>query len=153
MSQPYTLVKTHADHPDFIKLVQELDKYLAITDGAEHDFYHQFNHVDTLQYILIAYHEKQAVGCGAIKPYDKNRMEVKRMYTLESARGKGVASCILNALEAWTLSLNYSSCILETGIRQVEAIGLYKKNGFKVIPNYGQYQGVANSVCFEKFLA
>jgi hypothetical protein len=55
-------------------------------------------------------------------------------------------------LENWAGELSYAKCILETGKRQPEAIGLYKKNGYKLIPNYGQYAEAENSLCFEKEL-
>jgi len=74
------------------------------------------------------------------------------MYTLPDSRGKGVASLILAELERWAAELSYGKCVLETGKRQPEAIGLYKKRGYQLIPNYGQYTGVENSVCFEKVL-
>ncbi len=79
-------------------------------------------------------------------------MEVKRMYTVPTHRGKGLASQVLNELEKWAGELSYKSCLLETGIKQPEAIRLYQKNGYRIIPNYGQYAGVENSVCFEKHL-
>jgi len=72
------------------------------------------------------------------------------MFTLPECRGKGIATKLLNELEKWTIELGYEKCILETGKRQPEAIALYKKNGYKSIPNYGQYTGMDNSVCFEK---
>jgi GNAT superfamily N-acetyltransferase len=53
-------------------------------------------------------------------------------------------------LEAWARELGHIKCVLETGIRQVRAIVFYKKCKYKVIPNYGQYIGMENSVCFEK---
>jgi GNAT superfamily N-acetyltransferase len=55
-------------------------------------------------------------------------------------------------LEKWVKELSYSKCILETGKRQPEAIALYQKNGYHIIPNYGQYIGMENSVCFKKEL-
>jgi GNAT superfamily N-acetyltransferase len=79
-------------------------------------------------------------------------MEVKRMYILAPYRGKGTASGVLIQLEKWAAEMNYSHCILETGIRQPDAIRLYGKNGYLPIPNYGQYAGVENSRCFEKAL-
>jgi len=79
-------------------------------------------------------------------------MEVKRMYVLPQHRGKGLATRILTGLESWAKELSYQKCILETGKRQPEAIALYTKNGYIVIPNYGQYKGIENSVCFEKVL-
>ena len=79
-------------------------------------------------------------------------MEVKRMYVLPESRGTGVASEILSALEDWAAESGYEKCILETGKKQPEAIGLYKKSGYEMIPNYGQYAGIENSICFEKQL-
>ena len=92
------------------------------------------------------------VGCGAMKEYSPITMEVKRMYTNPESRGMGIATFVLNELEKWALELGYEKCILETGKRQPEAIALYKKNGYLSIPNYGQYVGIENSVCFEKSL-
>ena len=77
-------------------------------------------------------------------------MEIKRMFTLAGSRGKGLASLVLKELESWAAEMLYEKCILETGKKQPEAIRLYQKNGYKLIPNYGQYAGVENSVCFEK---
>ena len=77
-------------------------------------------------------------------------MEVKRMYVIPEARGRGTASKILIELEHWAAELQYKNCILETGKRQAEAINLYKKNNYVITPNYGQYLDVANSICFKK---
>ena len=46
----------------------------------------------------------------------------------------------------------YAQFILETGKKQPEAIALYTKKGYHITPNYGQYAGVENSVCFEKYI-
>jgi putative acetyltransferase len=75
------------------------------------------------------------------------------MYTEPAKRGKGIAARVLSELEKWAAELSYQKCILETGIRQPEAISLYTKSGYKRIPNYGKYLNVENSVCFEKELA
>src|SRR5690606_16716699 len=90
--------------------------------------------------------------CGAFKAYHPNCVEIKRMFTLPENRKQGVASKILSALEDWAKELKYSSCILETGIQQVEALQLYKKKGYKIIQNYGQYEHVENSICLKKEL-
>lgn len=147
-----TLKKTSSANEDFLSLVRHLDKELAIRDGADHSFYAQFNKVDLIKYVVVAYENELAIGCGAIKEYDEITMEVKRMYVLESHRGLGIASMILDNLESWSLSLGMKNCVLETGIQQPEAIKLYTKNHYQIIPNYGQYQGVSNSVCFQKSL-
>lgn len=148
----FTLTLTDSGNADFQKLVAELDKDLAIRDGDEHAFFAQFNKIAALKHVIVAYDGDEAVGCGAIKEYEPGVAEVKRMYVPEEHRGGGIASLVLGRLELWTAELGYTKCILETGIKQPEAIGLYKKNGYTQIPNYGQYEGVESSVCFEKIL-
>jgi putative acetyltransferase len=145
-------IRTGSDNRDFIELVKLLDADLAIRDGDKHAFYDQFNKIDDIRYVVVAYENNKPAGCGAIKEYEPDSMEVKRMYVLPENRKKGIASIILAELEGWTSELSYSKCILETGKGQPEAIELYKKNGYSLIPNYGQYAGVENSLCFEKSL-
>lgn len=146
------LLRTTSEHPDFIVLVKSLDAYLAITDGDEHAFYNQYNKIDMIKHVILAYENDIAIGCGAIKAYGDDAMEVKRMFVAEAGRNKGIASTLLKELEHWAAELGFKRCVLETGKRQAEAIALYKKNGYQVTENYGQYIGVANSVCFEKVL-
>ena len=145
-------LRTTSENPDFQKLVKQLDAYLAVMDGEEHAFYHQYNKIDMLKNCIVIFDNDEAVTCGAIKEFDSKSMEVKRMFTLPEKRGKGLASKILTELESWTKELGYEKTFLETGKRQTEAIALYNKCGYKVIPNYGQYIGIDNSICFEKKL-
>jgi GNAT superfamily N-acetyltransferase len=145
-----TIRRTKSDNQDFIKLVKHLDADLAERDGKDHAFYAQFNKIDKIKYVIVAYENDQPVGCGAIREYASKIMEVKRMYTLPASRGRGVASKVLAELEKWAGELSYETCVLETGKKQPEAIHLYQKSGYSLIPNYGQYAGMENSVCFEK---
>ena len=147
-----TFLRTNSTHQDFISLVRQLDIELATIDGDEHSFYVQYNKIDKINHVIIAYENELPIACGAIKQFSENTMEVKRMYILAPYRGKGIASGVLIQLEKWAAEMNYSHCILETGIRQPDAIRLYGKNGYLPIPNYGQYAGVENSRCFEKAL-
>ncbi len=146
------ITRTNSDDTAFRYLVTQLDADLAGRDGRDHSFYDQFNKIDAIRYVIVAYSGEVPVGCGAIKALDETCMEVKRMYTLPGHRGKGVATRVLQSLEQWAKELSYTKCRLETGKRQPEAIELYKKNGYIIIPNYGQYMGIDNSVCFEKTL-
>lgn len=146
------LIRTNSDNPDFISLVRLLDSDLAKRDGAEHTFYAQFNTIARLKHVVVAYENSNAVGCGAIKEHAPDVMEIKRMYVLPENRKNGIATQILKALEHWAHELGYPKCVLETGKRQPEAIELYRKNGYQIIPNYGQYIGIDNSVCFSKQL-
>lgn len=148
-----TLTRTDSTNTDFIELVKHLDAYLAKQDGDEHAFYNQFNKIVAIKYVIVAHENGIPIGCGAIKEYADGIVEVKRMYTSPNVRGKGIATQILSELEKWAAELSYQKCILETGVRQPEAISLYKKCSYQIIPNYGQYLNVENSVCFEKELA
>ncbi len=146
------LFRTDSSHYDFIELVKQLDAYLKITDGDEHEFYNQFNGIESLNHVVVAYLNHRPVGCGAFKPFDAKRVEVKRMYTLPEERGNGIADRILKELEFWAIELGYKASILETGKRQVEAVNFYKKCNYELIPKYGQYAEMENSLCFEKEL-
>ena len=146
------IVRTHAENLDFVRLVGLLDEELAKRDGDEHPFYAQYNTIDTIRHVVLAYSNGGVVGCGAIKPYAPGVMEVKRMFVHPDSRRKGIAALVLRELEEWARELQADRCILETGKKQPEAIGLYTSHGYALIPNYGQYAGMRNSVCFQKDL-
>lgn len=147
------LIRTDSENQDFRYLVQFLDRELAERDGDDHAFYHQFNKIDMIKHVVVAYLDHTPAGCGAIKEYESGIAEVKRMFVLPKQRGQGIASQVLQELELWAAALNYHTLILETGLAQPEAIALYSKSGYQTIPNYGQYAGVENSVCMKKTLA
>lgn len=144
--------RTDSNNSDFIALVNYLDEDLAKRDGEDHNFYAQYNKIDSIGHVVVTYENSKPIACGAIKKYAPKIMEVKRMYTLPEQRGKGIGAKVLQELENWATELHYEKCILETGKKQPEAIKLYIKCGYQLIPNYGQYAGVENSVCFEKKL-
>lgn len=146
------IVRTNSKNIDFVYLVKQLDEYLTIIDGDEHAFYNQYNNIDILKHTVIAYLYNKPVGCGAFKKFDENCVEIKRMFTSPETRSMGIASKILSELEFWANELGYNSTILETGKRQVEAVNFYKKNNYQIIPNFGQYKNMDNSLCFKKEL-
>jgi GNAT superfamily N-acetyltransferase len=151
-------IRTDSKNKDFINLVKQLDAYLKITDGDEHDYYNQFNHIDVLKNVVVVYvtneinleQGKIAVGCGAIKRFNDTSVELKRMFVSKEQRRKGIAQKVLLELEIWAKELGFKSCVLETGKRQIEAVQFYKNCNYQIIPNYGQYKGMENSICFEK---
>lgn len=146
------LKRTDSTDFHFQLLIRDLDVELKVRDGDDHEFYAQYNKTDNIKYVVVAFENEVAVGCGAIKAFDAVTMEVKRMFVPLKVRGKGIASLVLAELERWALELGYKKAVLETGEKQPEAIRLYSKNGYRIIPNYGQYVGVEASKCFEKIL-
>ena len=148
-----TLIRTDSDHTDFRQLVALLDKDLAVRDGDDHTFYAQFNKVDAIKEVIVAYQNDVPVGCGAIKPFSATEAEVKRMFVHPDYRNKGIAAKIVTALENWATEIGFSATVLETGKKQPEAIALYQKIDYQITTNYGQYVGVDNSVCMTKPLS
>ena len=118
------VTKCDSTNKNFINLVKLLDADLALRDGEDHSFYSQFNKIDVIKHALVLYKDKQPVAIGAIKEFDDESMEVKRMYTLPEFRGLGLAKKVLLELENWAKALGYKKCVLETGKRQPEAINL-----------------------------
>lgn len=145
-----TFNRTDSTNEDFIALVTLLDQDLKHRDGDEHSFYAQYNKIETIRNVIICYVEEKPIGCGAFKVYSPGKAEIKRMFVLPAYRGQGVGLNILQQLELWASELKYSECVLETGIKQPEAITLYKKAGYSIIKNYGQYENVENSVCMQR---
>lgn len=143
------LVRTTSDNPDFQKLIAIFDEYLIDIDGEEKDFF-AFHNNKYLQHALVCYENEIAVGCGGFKQFDEQTAEIKRMFVHPDHRKKGIANRLLNDIENWAKEIGFSSFILETSPKLTNAIALYQKNGYKKIPNFGQYIGVENSICMKK---
>ena len=145
-----TFIRTTSDNPDFQMLVALLDADLKIRDGEEHAFYAQFNKIVNLNHVIVCYADDKPIGCGAFRKFDEQNAEIKRMFVQPEYRGHGIGLNIVRELELWAKESNYTTCILETGKKQPEAISLYKKAGYTIIKSYGQYKNVENSVCMMK---
>ena len=148
-----TLKRTDSTNPDFQKLVALLDNYLTGINGENDAFFSQFNTIDALHHVLIAYSDGVPVGCGAFKPYSENTVEIKRMYVLPEFREQGIARQILKNLEYWAEESNFDFCILETSKNMEDAVKLYQKSGYATIQNYGQYKDIESSVCMKKYIS
>lgn len=146
-------IRTNSKNQDFLKLIDILNIEQAGRNGDKHEFYMQFNQLDEIHHVLVAYIGEKAVGCGALRKYNDTSMEVKRMFTLMEERGKGIAKAILKELETWAVELGFERCVLETGTMNPEAIQLYQKCNYKQISNFGQYANDEDSLCFEKKLS
>ncbi|MEO7978764.1 GNAT family N-acetyltransferase [Flavobacterium sp.] len=146
------LKRTNSDDRDFINLVSLLDQDLAIRDGEDHAFYNQFNKTDKIEHVIVYYESDIAVGCGAFREKEPDKVEIKRMFVHPDFRKKGIASAVLKELEIWAKEVGYAYTILETGKNQPEAINLYQKQDYTIIPNYPPYEKMDNSVCMKKTL-
>jgi len=146
------LKRTQSIDLDFRLLVKELDAGLRITNGYSMDIYDQYNVIENVNTVVIAYMDTIPVACGCFKPYNNDAVEIKRMFVMPEARGKGISALVLQDLENWAKSLGFKQTVLETGARQVEALGLYKKAGYISIAPYGPYIDLPDSICLGKDL-
>ena len=146
------LKRTNSADPDFASLVALLDADLLERYQEKQSFFNQFNKLDSIRHVVIAYADSVPIGCGAFKVFEPLICEVKRMFVVKDMRGKKVSKAILQALEEWAREEGFATAVLETGLNQPEAIALYEHSGYERIPNYGPYVGVALSVCMEKKL-
>lgn len=144
------VIRTDATHPDLEKLIPLLDKELKEEDGPDHAFFAQYNKLHDIRHVVIAYMDRIPVGCGALKIYEGTTGEVKRMFVHPDFRRRGIAEKILAELETWAQELGFEELILETGKTKNAAPSLYTKHGYSIIPNYGQYTGVEQSLCMRK---
>lgn len=96
------------------------------------------------------------MGCGSLRDLGAEREhgpgtgEVKRVYVAPSARGRGLARTLVHALEDRAAALGWTRLVLEAGLQQPEAIGLYLSVGYAPVERYGEWADVPDSRCFAK---
>jgi GNAT superfamily N-acetyltransferase len=107
-----------------------------------------------LGYFVIGYVDGEPVACGGWRVNDEldGAAEIKRMYVVDSARGKGLSRLVLAHLEATAREAGLLRMVLETGLRQPEAIALYTSSGYGRIENFGVYRDHPESRCYGKSL-
>jgi GNAT superfamily N-acetyltransferase len=93
------------------------------------------------------------VAMGGLRRIDATTVEIKRMYVVPEHRGRGYARTILRCLEDVARSLGATRVILETGMKQPEAMRLYETSGYERIEGFGHYTCNENSISYGKRLA
>ncbi len=145
------VLRTDSSNVAFIELTKMLDKDLAERYGSLQKQFDKYNKVEHTQVILLRI-DQNPVACGTFKAHDKDTAEMKRIFVKKEHRKQGLAKLIMHNLEELVKSSGYQWAVLETGIKQQEAIGLYKSIGYAVTQNYDPYIGNANSICMKKSL-
>jgi len=146
------ILNTDSENKDFIELIKQLDEDLKVRYGELQKQYDKHNKVDYINDVVLIYKDKVPVACGAFKKYNEDIIEMKRIFVKSESRQQGLSKIIMNKLEDSAKIKGYKYAILETGIRQFEAINLYKSVGYEIIQNYEPYVENANSVCMKKAL-
>ncbi len=146
------VIKTDSKNIDFIKLIKLLDEDLNERYGELQKQYDKHNKPEFIKDVIIIYKDDVPAACGALKEYDDDTIELKRIFVTKDNRRQGLSKLIVSRLEELGSSNGYKYAVLETGIKQIEAINLYKNTGYTIIENYGQYAENSNSVCMKKDL-
>ena len=150
MNPTIKVVKTTSENPDFLFLIETFDTFLWERYPELKKEYWGNNIIEFNSNVFIIYLDDEPVACGCFKKYDKNAVELKRMFVSPKARGLGLAQMIIGELEVEAKSQGFEIMILETLYKQIEAINLYQKVGFEIVDNYEPYVGLTNSICMSK---
>ncbi|HEY4149543.1 MAG TPA: GNAT family N-acetyltransferase [Chitinophagaceae bacterium] len=148
-----TIHRTRYDDPAFKSLTRELDADLRARYLTEQDKFDPLNKMDESVKVVLACNGPTPIGCGALRPLEEEKtIELKRMYVQPAFRGRGISRRVMEELEQWAAEAGYHFIRLETGNKQPEAIGLYTRHGYQLIPAYGVYRHIDTSICMEKKL-
>lgn len=146
----------HTDGCDtaFISLCHDLDGFLNQLVGGEENRaeYVPYNALDDIHDAIVIYDSGCPIGCAGFKKYDDTCAEVKRVFIRQDYRGLGISHRLMTLLEAAAKEQGYRYFILESGEPLTAAMALYRKIGYEVIPNYGSYRDMPESICMKKAL-
>jgi GNAT superfamily N-acetyltransferase len=141
------------ESPDARALVSALDAHLSERYTAAQRFGPNLrpDQIDAGRGLfLVARVDGRAVGCGAVRLLGNSEAEVKRMWVDPAVRGQGIGRTLLARLESAACELGATRLVLETGIYQEEAIGLYQRSGFEPVECWGEYATSPTSLCMAK---
>lgn len=139
---------------EFVALCKCLDQELDQMVGKviQREKYEKYNQLDRIYDVIIVYDQGKAIGSGGYRFYNDETVELKRIYLAPEYRSQGIGRELLQRLEARAKIQGYTYAILETGDLLKDAMRLYTKAGYEVIPNYGPYVDMSESICMSKKL-
>jgi GNAT superfamily N-acetyltransferase len=138
---------TPLDHPDAAALIVLLQAhYLEIYGGRDDTPHAAAEFVPPRGYFVVGYVDDVAVACGGWRARDEDApplrpgdAEIKRMFVHPAQRGRGLARAVLADLEATAVRAGRLRMVLETGLGQPAAIGLYVSAGYSPMAPFGTY--------------
>ena len=151
MTQSISIKIVNPDDEKVLAITEELSENLYLRFGSDgKNSFQDWENENSKFVFVVAEINSEIVGCGAIRPIDQNIGEVKRMYA--KYPGKKIGQTILVFLENEAVNLGYTNLVLETRVKNANAVHFYQKQGYKVIPNYGKYIDRPEAICLEKSL-
>lgn len=152
--QNYSIEEVSWDCSDFELLCNELDDYLDEMIGGKEkrEKFCRYNLANTMDYVLIAYHDNRPIGCCALRKYSSTEIELKRVYICPDYRKKNIAGLLLERLIEYATTNHYQKIVLETGELLKDSIHLYQRYGFIKTDSYGDYKDIPESYCMSRSL-
>lgn len=146
--------RTDGKNKDFIEncMLLDLDLDRRVGKKIKRDKYKKYNQLDEIKEAIVVYENNKVIGGGAIRRYDGENIELKRVFVHIEYQGQGIGSKLVSLLIEWAMELGYKRMILETGELLAESCTVYKKLGFEIIPNYAPYVNMPESLCMAKDL-
>ncbi len=147
-------------HPDSQWLVAEVQQeYVRRYGGQDQTPTVPADFAPPRGLFLVGHLDGSPAGCGGWRAHDGDEpdftdgdAEVKRVYVVPAARGRGIARALLTELERTAAAAGRRRMVLQTGVRQPEAIGLYTSCGYVPVPKFGRYRSASGCRCFGKLL-
>ncbi|MGN6161358.1 MAG: GNAT family N-acetyltransferase [Marmoricola sp.] len=160
-SGEFSIRRRRLDHLDGITLIDRVqDEYVVRYGGRDESPIDPEHFEDPEGAFFVGYDGDVPVAMGGWRwhtvPPDvdaSSAVEIKRMYVVPEARGRGWARRVLAHLEETARAAGATAIILETGLRQPEAIALYESSGYLPVAGFGYYAQAPLSRCFAKSLA
>jgi len=148
---PVRITPERPDSPDAKALVSELEAQLEPLYPRESRHGYDVDKLiaEAVAFFLIR-HDGAPAGCGGIQLFGTEYGELKRMFVRPQFRGLGLAKLMLNHLADYARDHGVGILRLETGIHQHAAIGLYEREGFRLVPAFGEYKADPLSRFYEK---
>ena len=140
------------DAPDAIALRAELEAELWQRYGGDAEPGAKPTAQDTPVFLIARDPQGTPLACGSLRWLSRHTVEIKRMFVRPSARRRGIASQLLEALEDHALLLGARRAVLETGPMQPESLRLYESRGYRRIRRFGPYAGSRRSFCYSRTL-
>jgi putative acetyltransferase len=151
VSAAVIIIRETPDQPDVIALIEALDAHaIALYPPESNHLLDVASLSDPGVSFLVARVDGEAVGCGAILRDPRGWGEIKRMFVRPDRRGQGIGVRLLAELEAVATGGGLPELRLETGIRNTEALALYRRAGFTDCEPFGDYVSDPLSVFMEK---
>lgn len=159
--ESFSIRRRRLDHPDGIALIERVQaEYVQRYGGPDESPIDAGHFEDAEGAFFVGYAGEVPVAMGGwrwhVVPPDvpaDSAVEIKRMYVVPEARGRGFARLILAHLERTAREAGSASIVLETGLRQPEAIALYESSGYRPVAGFGHYADSPLSRCFAKVLS